>query len=228
VSILVVAAHPDDEVLGCGASIKKWSLEGRRVDILIMAEGATARDNSRNRVERSGEIDNLRIAAENAGEKLGAASVTLLQFPDNRMDSVPLLDVIKPIEEQITGRAPEVVVTHHAADLNIDHKIVHNAVITACRPLPRTTVSRVLMFEVPSATGWGDADGTNSFHPNWYEDVSETIAAKIAALREYHEEMRQWPHARSYEAIEHLARWRGAEVGLEAAEAFGLFRQLTR
>jgi len=84
------------------------------------------------------------------------------------------------------------------------------------------------MFEVPSATGWGDADGTNSFHPNWYEDVSETIAAKIAALREYHEEMRQWPHARSYEAIEHLARWRGAEVGLEAAEAFGLFRQLTR
>jgi len=193
-----------------------------------MAEGATARDSSRNRSERSGEIVNLRNAAENAGGKLGAASVTLLDFPDNRMDSVPLLDVIKPIEDEISRRNPQVVMTHHAADLNIDHQIVHSAVITACRPLPRTTVNRILTFEVPSATGWGDADSTSNFHPNWYEDVSETIAAKLAALREYHEEMRPWPHARSYEAIEHLARWRGASVGLEACEAFKLFRQVDR
>ena len=227
-SILVIAAHPDDEVLGCGASIKKWALAGRRVDIVIMAEGATARDSSRNRSERSGEIVNLRNAAENARGKLGAASVTLLDFPDNRMDSVPLLDVIKPIEDEISRRNPQVVMTHHAADLNIDHQIVHSAVITACRPLPRTTVSRILTFEVPSATGWGDANSASSFHPNWYEDVSETIAAKLAALREYHEEMRPWPHARSYEAIEHLARWRGASVGLEACEAFKLFRQVDR
>ncbi len=227
-SILVIVAHPDDEVLGCGASIKKWTLAGQRVDIIIMAEGATARDSIRNRAERSGEIVNLRIAAEKAGGKLGAASVTVLNFPDNRMDSIPLLDVVKPIENEISRRTPQTVITHHATDLNVDQQLVHNAVITACRPLPATTVNRIMTFEVPSATGWGEADSANNFHPNWFEDISETIATKLLALRAYHEEMRPWPHARSYEAVEHLARWRGASVGLEACEAFRLFRQIGR
>ena len=225
-SILVVAAHPDDEVLGCGASIAKWTEAGNEVHVLILAEGATSRDAVRNPGNRIDELSALAKAAHSSGDLLGVTSVRLLNFPDNRMDSVDRLEVIKIVEEQIELIKPETIVTHHSGDINIDHQITHQAVVTACRPQPRESVRRLLSFEVPSSTEWQPPSSALAFQPNWFEDVSGTINCKLQALEVYFAEMRPWPHSRSLQAVEHLARWRGSSVGYEAAEAFMLLREL--
>jgi len=225
--ILIVAAHPDDEVLGCGASIAKWSESGEEVYILIMAEGATSRDESRNVETKKTELSALAKSAKDACKVLGAASVKLLACPDNRMDSLDLLDVVKLIETEIEQLSPHTVVTHHCGDVNIDHRIIHEAVTTACRPLPGSSVRRILAFEVPSSTEWQTSGSNAVFQPNWFEDVSKTLVRKMDALKYYEAEMRDWQHPRSFQAIEHLARWRGATVGCEAAEAFILLREIT-
>ena len=225
-NILIISAHPDDEVLGCGGSMAKWSKDGYQVHVLIMAEGATSRDKSRDRNSRKQELSILAESANQAADILGVDSVELLKFPDNRMDSVDLLDVIKVIEDYVKKLQPKIVVTHHEGDLNIDHQIIHKAVITACRPQPDNSIKRILSYEVPSATEWNSPTAYIPFVPNWFEDISDTLEMKIKALKAYHSEMRKWPHARSFKAIEHLARWRGASVGFEAAEAFMLVREL--
>ena len=223
---LIIAAHPDDEVLGCGGSIAKWAKDGHDVHVLIMAEGATSRDKTRARDTRQKELSHLAQSAKMAGEILGVHSVELLDYPDNRMDSVDLLDVVKTVEEYIEKLKPVVVVTHHAGDLNIDHQITQQTVMTACRPQPSNCVKRILSFEVPSATEWQSPTVSRPFMPNCFEDISETLELKIKALEAYESEMREWPHARSIKAVEHLARWRGASVGVEAAEAFMLIREI--
>jgi len=224
-TILVVAAHPDDEVLGCGASMAKWSNAGIEVNVLIMAEGATSRDKVRNREKRIDELSVLAKSARSAGKILGVSSVQLLDFPDNRMDSVDRLEVIKAVEEHIKLLKPVTVVTHHSGDLNIDHRIIHEAVVTACRPEPGNRVRRLLSFEINSSTEW-QPDSVSSFQPSWFEDVSGSISRKLQALEAYSIEIRPWPHSRSLKAVEHLARWRGSTVGTEAAEAFMLLREV--
>lgn len=224
--ILSIAAHPDDEVLGCGGAMAKWSSDGAEVHSLIMAEGATSRDKSRDRESRKADLTHLAQASQKAGDILGIASVRLLSYPDNRMDSVDLLKVVKSVEEQIEKIKPEVVVTHHSADLNIDHQVIHEAVMTACRPQPGHSVERILSFEVPSSTEWQSPKFGNSFIPNWFEDITGMLELKINALEAYESEMREWPHARSIKAVEHLAHWRGASIGREAAEAFILERAI--
>lgn len=223
---LIIAAHPDDEVLGCGGAMAKWSSEGAEVHSLIMAEGATSRDKNRDPESRNADLTHLAQAAQKAGEILGIASVELLSYPDNRMDSVDLLDVVKSVEEHIDKVKPQAVVTHHSADLNIDHQVIHEAVMAASRPQPGHPVKRILSFEVSSSTEWQSPKFGNSFIPNWFEDISDTLELKIKALEAYESEMRKWPHARSIKAVEHLARWRGASVGREAAEAFILERAI--
>ena len=222
---LIIAAHPDDEVLGCGGSMAKWSNNGHEVHVLIMAEGATSRDSNRNSENRKDDLSELEKSAKEASKVLGIKSIELMDYPDNRMDSVDLLDVVKIIESYIEKIKPDVVVTHHSGDLNIDHQIVNKAVMTACRPQPENTVKRILSFEVPSSTEWQSTTINNSFIPNWFEDISDTLNLKLKALEAYKSEMREWPHARSIKAIEHLAKWRGATVGFEAAEAFMLIRE---
>ena len=224
--ILIIAAHPDDETLGCGGSIAKWSKNGHEVHVLIMAEGATSRDKSRDRGTRQKELSHLARSAKKAGEILGVASVELLDYPDNRMDSVDLLDVVKSVEEHIDKNKPNVVVTHHSGDLNIDHQITQQAVMVACRPQPGHPVKRILSFEVQSATEWQSPDYGRPFVPNWFEDITDTLPIKMKALEAYQSEMRPWPHARSLKAVEHLARWRGASVGCEAAETFMLIKKI--
>jgi len=225
---LVIVAHPDDEILGCGASIAKWSNAGEEVHIVIMAEGETSRDASRNVKSKHNELLLLEKSAQQAGNIVGASSVKLLGFPDNRMDSIDRLDVIKEVEWQIDKFKPSTVVTHQAGDLNIDHRIVHEAVITACRPQPNNLVSRLLAFETPSSTEWQTSGSNINFQPNWFEEVGETIERKIEALKVYKSEMREHPHARSLQGIEYLAKWRGNSVGLEVAESFVLLRDIIR
>lgn len=225
---LVVAAHPDDEVLGCGASIYKWATAGDDVHVLILAEGITSRDISLESNATSAALDELAEAARAASRILTVSSLSLHDFPDNSMDTVRFLDIVKIVETFVSKLTPNVVVTHHAGDLSIDHRITHNAVLTACRPLPDCCVKLILCFETPSATEWQSPVFNQPFTPNWFEDVSQTFDVKLKALEAYESEMRNWPHSRSIESVQNLARWRGASVGVEAAEAFMLIRQIVQ
>ncbi len=225
-SVLVVAAHPDDEVLGCGGTIARHADAGDQVQVLIVAEGATSRQQQRDRLQAGDELSTLAQAAQTAGSILGAAGVELLDLPDNRLDSLDRLDLIKRIEQHIDRHQPQLVYVHHAGDVNVDHRRLHEAVVTACRPTPGHPVRRLLSFEVASSSEWQPPGSAPAFQPNWFVDISVQWQRKREALVAYASEMRPWPHARSLEALEHLARWRGAQVGVEAAEAFCLLRQL--
>ncbi|OWW21309.1 PIG-L deacetylase family protein [Noviherbaspirillum denitrificans] len=224
--ILVVAAHPDDEILGCGGTIAAHARAGHEVHVVIMAEGLTSRSLQRDAAAQKTDLEQLADVARKANALLGAASVTLHSLPDNRMDSLDRLDVIKLVEAEIARVVPEVVYTHHAGDLNIDHRIVHESVLTACRPKPGHPVNSLLFFEVASSTEWMPPSSAPFFAPDWFVDISDTLDLKLKALACYDTEMCPWPHARSIRALESLARWRGASAGVEAAEAFMLGRRI--
>lgn len=224
--ILVVAAHPDDEVLGCGGTIARHTASGDEVHILVVAEGVTSRDDARDAFKIRSEITALREAAMRAAQILGTLPPRFGDFPDNRLDSLVLLDVVKYIEAVIAEVKPGTIYTHHVGDLNIDHRIVHQAVVTACRPTPASSVETLLFFEVASSTEWQTAASGPAFVPNWFVNVTETLNLKLEALQAYKSEIRSWPHVRSIEALEHLARWRGASMGVDAAEAFILGRRI--
>lgn len=225
-NILVIAAHPDDEVLGCGATIVRHAEAGDKIHVVILAEGITSRDNVRVRENHSIQLSELAKAAHTANEILGVHSLNLHDLPDNRLDTVDLLKIVKLIEDYVGTIRPDILYTHHAGDVNIDHRRIHEAVIAATRPLPGQSVKTLLFFEVQSSTEWQPPGSAQPFSPNWFVDVSSTLAHKMRALAVYKNEMRPWPHARSFEAVEHLARWRGATIGCEAAEAFVLGRQI--
>ena len=226
--IAVIAAHPDDEVLGCGATIAKHSASGEQVHVLILSEGVTSRDELRNVATRSQELATLRGCAEKAGEILGIRSLHWGGFPDNRMDGVELLDVIKTVERFLERIGPDVIYTHHGGDLNVDHVVTHRAVSTALRPTPSAGFRRLLHFEVASSTEWGAVVTGAPFVPQWFEDVSSFLPAKLAALQAYDSEMRSWPHPRSLKGVEAQARLRGACAGVDAAEAFMLGWEINR
>lgn len=227
-NIAVIVAHPDDEVLGCGGTIARHAASGDQVHILILAEGATSRDLVPGSVDRSNELNALRSAAREAAAILGAASVEFGGLPDNRMDGLELLDVVKIVEGFVGRFGPNLIYTHHAGDMNIDHLVTQRAVSTAMRPLPDSCFSSLLYFEVPSSTEWGGVPCGQPFVPHWFEDVSPFIERKLRALSAYQTEMRSFPHPRSYECVEALAHVRGATVGVLAAEAFMLGWQINR
>jgi len=220
----VICAHPDDEVLGCGGTMARLADSGHDVHVLVLGEGATSRNPLRHEEGKSHELDMLRRAALAAAKVLGVQSVAFGGFPDNRMDGVDLLDIVKGVERFLAEKQIHTVLTHHGGDLNIDHQIVHRAVLTACRPLPGSTIQTLLCFEVPSSTEWSVGSIAQPFHPNWYEDIEHTLARKLEALQCYEMEMRPWPHPRSCRGVEALAHWRGVSVGKQAAEAFELSR----
>lgn len=223
-SVLVVAAHPDDEILGCGGTLARHAQAGDDVHILIVAEGATSRDPGRDTGLRRDELEALCSAARQAAVAIGARPPRLLGFPDNRLDTLPLLDVIKGIESVVAAATPEIVYTHHAGDLNVDHRIVHQATVTACRPLPGASVKAIYGFETLSSTEW--QSGGPHFVPQRWVDIEASLDRKLTALRAYESEMRPFPHARSMEAIEALARLRGSSAGLAAAECFMVVREI--
>ena len=216
--VLIIAAHPDDEVLGCGGTIAKHAAKGDMVHVLFMTNGEGSRDKSDGQ-----EIINRQTMAQNAARILGIDSLTFLDFPDNSMDSVTLLNIVKKIEEKIMSFHPKIIYTHHIGDLNVDHQVTHKAVMTACRPLPNFSVEKILSFEVLSSTEWSLS---NSFKPNYFVDISDSLDLKISSMREYITEIQKPPHARSIEAIEALARNHGSSVGINFAEGFMVIRML--
>ena len=221
-SILVIAAHPDDEVLGCGGTLAKYSKLGAKINIIFIADGVTSRGKY-GTVES--ELNARRNAAIEAGRILGVQDTTFYDFPDNRLDGVEILEIIKIIELNLEKYKSDTVITHFYGDLNIDHRQVSKAVATACRPFPGSLVKRMLMFETSSSTEW-QVGSAKLFNPNVFVDISSVIDTKFQALEAYKNEMRKWPHSRSLEAIKYLALWRGATVGVEAAESFMLGRQI--
>ncbi|MBN1574478.1 MAG: PIG-L family deacetylase [Deltaproteobacteria bacterium] len=222
-NILVLAAHPDDEVLGCGATIAKLADEKHDVFIAILGEGITSRYQDREKVDKS-LLRGIQDCSRNAAGILNAKDVFFYDLPDNRFDTVPLLEVIKIIEDLAGKVEPDIVFTHHGGDLNIDHVIVHRATLTALRPVSKKVISRICSYEVPSSTEWAFNQFEPYFRPNMFVDVSNTLERKIEAIKAYDTEIRQFPHPRSPEALRSIANRWGSTAGLEAAEAFEIIR----
>ncbi len=226
-NVLVVAAHPDDEVLGCGATMARHADRGDAVHVLILGEGITSRHDRPVDADPE-ELRALHRAAARASDLLGARDCELASLPDNRFDTIALLDVVKIVERAVATWQPEVVYTHHGGDLNIDHAITFRAVLTATRPMPGSVVQTLRAFEVPSSTEWAFGRLEQRFAPDTYVDVAATLDRKIAALREYDGELRAFPHPRSAEGLEVVARRWGSVVGIRAAEAFETIRSIVR
>lgn len=223
--VLVVAAHPDDEVLGCGATIPRLSERGDDVYIVILGEGVTSRYSTREDADPE-LVERIHAQSREAAKILRARDVRNHLFPDNRFDTVPLLDVVKTVEEEIARAQPKVVYTHFGGDLNIDHQITNRAVVTATRPMKGQPVRDVYAFEVPSSTEWAFGHSALAFRPNLFEDVTETLELKLKAFSLYESEQRDYPHPRSQEALTAIARRWGSVIGCDAAEAFELIRSV--
>ena len=222
-SILCVAAHPDDEVLGCGGTLARLAEEGKQVFVAILGEGIISRFKERD-TANEGEMDRLKEVSKQVAKRLGAKDIFLKNLPDNRFDTIPILELAKIIEELVTVLKPEVIYTHHGGDLNVDHSMLNRAVLTATRPVPGCPVKQIYTFETPSSTEWSFYHGPNAFRPNVFFDITKTLDTKLQAMRMYNSEIRLFPHPRSPEALRALAQYRGSVVGLEAAEAFQLIR----
>ncbi len=216
---LVIAAHPDDEVLGAGASIARWLDEGRPVHIAILGEGATSRAENSAESKR-GTVATLQRRAVQASRALGAPPPRMFGLADNRFDTLPLLEIVQRIEALVAEFEPELVLTHCGGDLNIDHALTFRAVMTALRPMESTSVRELRVFEIPSSTEWAFARFEPAFRPNVFVDVEATLQRKLDAMACYDSEARLFPHPRSPESLAALARTRGAQIGLRAAEAF--------
>lgn len=223
--ILVIAAHPDDEVLGCGGTIAKLAAQGEEVHILILATGLT----SRLGFNLKESPDDLKIhmkRARQAGALLGAKNVNFAGFPDQKMDTLPLLEITQRIEAEIKSVQPQTIFTHHGGDLNMDHSITFRATLTATRPKQNNRVHALYTYEVPSSTDYSFQKTSPKFEPNYFEDITKTISKKLEAMKIYKSEIEDSPYPRSIEALENLSKQRGSIVGIKAAEAFQLIRQI--
>jgi LmbE family N-acetylglucosaminyl deacetylase len=225
-NILIIGAHPDDEALSMGATIKKHSDEGNDVYLCVLSGNAAARS-------KTAQGGDLRTQAEEAEKLLGIKDADFFDFPNIKMNTVPMLEVVQAIESSITKFKPEVIYTHWGGDLNIDHRVVYDATMAAIRlpqretaDMPMDQIKRVLCYETPSSTEWAAPLPSNAFLPNVFVKVDDQMSIKMEAIKLYKGILRKVPHARSPEAIYALATLRGAQAGYKYAEAFVLIREL--
>lgn len=211
--ILIVAAHPDDEILGLGGTIRKLIQTGYEVTTVLMAKG------------RQEEDHHIRSLGISANQRLGIKEVIFLENNNLELEMLPLHVLNKQLEAIIQQLQPEMIFTHHDGDLNRDHQITFRAVMTAARPLPGRPPIEIICFETVSSSEWAPSYN-NHFKPNYYVDITETFDDKIQALQHYDVEMREFPHPRSYEGLKHLAHVRGMTVGVVYAEAFEIVRRI--
>ncbi len=219
--VLVVAAHPDDEVLGAGGTLAKHYQEGDIIYCIILGTGIASRDI--NQLSKEREIEELRKQAKKCGKIIGFKEIKFYDLQDNSFDIIPLLEIIKILEKEIDRVKPEIIYTHFYGDLNIDHRLTFEAVQTACRPVKESSVKQLITFETPSSTEWRTKE---LFNPNLYVDISETFSKKLEAVENYKGELRAYPFPRSLEGLKILAQKRGMESGLRFAEAFQIIRRI--
>lgn len=227
-NILVVVAHPDDELIGLGGTINKLIRTYKsKVNLVILGEGLTSRLDKRNTNEWQDELKIHRANIFNAKEIIGYNQVSIHDLPDNRFDSVDLLDIIKIVEKEKRKFEPEVIFTHHGGDVNIDHQRTFEAVITACRPTPEERVKTIITFETFSGTEWRANSDPRHFLPNMYVEISEdNLQAKIKGMESYKYEKREFPHPRSPLALKIAAQRTGVIIGKNMAEAFQIVRNI--
>ncbi len=218
-NITIFAAHPDDEVLGCGGTIKKLSKK-YNIIVVFFATGIT----SRNIKSEKKLIQNLKKNCKDSNKILGTKKIIFLDLKDNQLDTYPKLFIIQKIEKIIEKYKPELIFTHNYEDLNIDHQIISSSTVTACRPNNKNKhIKKILFFEVLSSTEWSIK---RNFIPNYYFDISRSLPFKLKAMSKYKSEIQKSPQPRSLETIKSLAKLRGSEVGKYYAEAFILHREI--
>jgi len=221
---LVIVAHPDDEVLGCGGTVSRLLSMGKEVHLLVLGSVTTSRYKE-NADEESWKKDAYNSEMEKATDFLGISSIKQADFDDNRLDTYPLLEIIKVIEGVKNRVKPDLIMTHDYTDLNVDHKITHQAVMTAFRPDIKYNKFRIMTFEILSSTECQD-QAMAMFSPNCYVDITNHFSKKIGAMKCYKSEIKDYPHPRSLKGIECLARKRGMDVCVEFAEAFRVVREV--
>jgi len=226
--ILLIVAHPDDEILGIGATMNMLiSAYNSVVHVLILGEGITSRTEQRDMKKSKHDLAIHQGNVIDAQTIIGYQSIRIGDLPDNRFDTVALLDIVKIIEEEKNNFQPDIIFTHHSEDLNIDHRITYKAVITATRPMQGETVKTIISFETPSATEWQFSSNVKPFSPNLFFQVNKwNLEIKIKAMESYLFERRDYPHPRSPEALEIRAKYWGVVVGCSYAEACVLIRSI--
>ena len=226
--ILIVVAHPDDELLGLGATMNKLICEySIKTHVVILGEGITSRSDKRDSALWSKELTKHKKNVAKAKNLIGYHSVVTYDYPDNRFDSVDLLEIIKTVEKEKNIFKPDIVFTHHGGDLNIDHQKTFEAVLTACRPLENESVKTIITFETMSGTEWRANVDPRHFLPNFFVSLSKkNVDIKIKAMESYEYERRNFPHPRSPEALMIVAKRWGISIGVEFAEAFCIVRNI--
>jgi len=219
--VLAVASHPDDEILGCGGTVAKLAKRGHEVFTLILGEGVASRHEEDEKQKAKRQIEELKKKIYAANEIIGVKEVFTYGFPDNKFDTVPLLDLVKTIEKVKEKVKPHIIFTHYEKDLNIDHQLTYRAVITATRPLVNEVVKEIYSFEVLSST---ELNYPTTFSPDVFFDISSTLETKLKAVSEYKSELREFPHPRSLQAIKLSAEYWAIQVGLRYVEAFKAVR----
>lgn len=228
-NILIVVAHPDDELLGLGATMNRLIKEFNvKTHVVILGEGITSRADQRDPERWKEELIIHRSNVKKAQQAIGYNSISTYNFPDNRFDTTPLLDIVKVIEKEKDKFKPEVIFTHHGGDLNIDHQRTFEATITSTRPMDSETTRIIITFETSSGTEWRASTDPKHFIPNLFISVSEeNLMSKISGMESYEFEKRRYPHPRSSEALRIQAQRWGIVVGKKYAEAFCIVRSIS-
>lgn len=222
-TVLIVVAHPDDEILGVGGTAIKHIQRGDEVYALVLGEGQTSRWDEKGRADVSA-VELLHKDSYKASKIIGFKDIFFEMFPDNRFDQIDILDIVKVIEKYIKKISPKIIYTHHGGDLNVDHRITNQAVLTATRPIGTYSVKEIYGFETVSSTEWFFSSRDNTFMPQKFVDVSGVFEQKCDAMRAYTSELCEFPHPRSLKTLAALAEVRGSTVGMQKAEAFEVIR----
>ncbi len=224
--VLVVSAHSGDEILGCGGTLAQHAARGDEIRVVVLGDGMTSRVRSLDVAYKTIDFEAREEQSRKALDVLGISRVEFLRLPDNRFDTMPLLDIVKRVED-VKGRfLPDIVYTNSPFDLSVDERRTFQAVITAFRPQPNDNRVELYSFELLSSTEWNISDASTTFRPNCFVNIESTLERKIQAFSHLSTEVREWPHSRSLKSIEYRARERGASVGIPAAEAFVLVRAI--
>jgi LmbE family N-acetylglucosaminyl deacetylase len=223
-NILVVVAHPDDEALGCGGTIAKHILKGDTVNLIVLSNGEDSRVNKKNLQNK---IKLRNYALQNSSKILGINKIFKFDFPDNKFDTIPLLDLIQTIEPLIKKIKPDIIYTHYINDLNIDHQIVALSINTICRPsFIKKMPKKIYSFEILTSTELNYTN-LNQFNPNYFVDITKTFKLKIKAIKQYKSEIMNFPNGRSIKGVEVLSNYRGLSCGFKNAEAFVLLKEIS-